>query len=54
MQVDVTSVRLVTPTLAIEEGITRSKDSPNDPEEASGYAAIHVKTDGRWLLASGP
>src|SRR4029077_5424960 len=26
-------------------------DSPDDPESVTDYVAIHVKTDGKWLLA---
>jgi uncharacterized protein (TIGR02246 family) len=51
MQVDVDSVRVLTPNLAIEEGLARSKDSPDGPEDLTVYVAIHVKVDGKWLLA---
>jgi uncharacterized protein (TIGR02246 family) len=51
MQVDVESVRVLTPSLAIEEGLARSKDSPDGPEDITVYVAIHVKVDGKWLLA---
>src|SRR5260221_1857510 len=51
MQVDVDSVRVLTPNLAIEEGLARSKDSPDGPEDVTVYVAIHVKVDGKWLLA---
>jgi uncharacterized protein (TIGR02246 family) len=51
MEVDVTSIRVLTPMLAIEEGIARSKDSKDDPEDATVYVAIHVKVDGNWQLA---
>jgi uncharacterized protein (TIGR02246 family) len=51
MEVDVDSVRVLTPMLAIEEGTARSKDSPNAPEDVTVYVAIHVKADGKWQLA---
>lgn len=51
MQIDVESLRVLTPSLAIEEGTTRSKNSPDHPEDVSTYVAIHVKVDGKWLLA---
>lgn len=51
MVVNVESVRVLTPVLAIEEGTVTSKDSPDDPESATVYVAIHVKTDGQWRLA---
>ncbi|WP_010585897.1 SgcJ/EcaC family oxidoreductase [Schlesneria paludicola] len=50
MQVEIESIRVLTPSLAIEEGVTRSYTSPNDPESVTGYVAIHVKTDGKWQL----
>ena len=50
MQVDVESVRVLTPQLAIEEGVARSKDSPDDPEDVTVYVAIHMKADGKWQL----
>jgi uncharacterized protein (TIGR02246 family) len=50
MRVEIQSVRVLTPVLAIEEGTAFSKDSPDDPEEATVYVAIHVKQDGKWQL----
>jgi uncharacterized protein (TIGR02246 family) len=52
MQIDVDTVRVLSPNLAIEEGITRAKESPDDDEEVTSYLAIHAKQDGKWLLAS--
>jgi len=51
MQVDVQSVRVLTPQLAIEEGVARSKDSPDSPADVTTYVAIHVNSDGKWRLA---
>jgi uncharacterized protein (TIGR02246 family) len=51
MEVDVESVRVLTSMLAIEEGMARSKDSPDSPEETTVYVAIHVKNEGKWQLA---
>jgi len=51
MEVAVDSVRVLTPNLAIEEGIARSKDSPEGVVGVTEYVAIHVKLDGKWLLA---
>ena len=51
MQVDVQSIRILTPQLAIEEGAALSKNGPDDVESASTYVAIHVKIDDKWLLA---
>src|SRR5262249_30486060 len=51
MVVDIESVSVLTSNLGIEEGTARSKDSPDDNEDVTNYVAIHVKTDGTWLLA---
>ncbi len=51
LEVDVKSIRVLTPMLAIEEGTTRSKNSKDDPEDATEYVAIHVRLDGAWQLA---
>lgn len=50
IQIDVESVRVLTPSLAIEEGVTRSRNSPNDPEDSSIYVAIQAKVEGKWHL----
>jgi uncharacterized protein (TIGR02246 family) len=52
MEIDVDTVRVLSSDLVIEEGVTRSKDSPDDDEEVTTYVAIHAKLDGKWLLAS--
>ena len=51
MQVEVESVRVLTPSLAIEEGTARSTNSPDAPEDVTVYVAIHVKVEGKWQLA---
>lgn len=50
MTVDVDSVRVLSPLLAIEEGVVRSKADPDAAEDVSTYVAIHAKVDGKWLL----
>jgi uncharacterized protein (TIGR02246 family) len=51
IEILVESLRVLTPSLAIEEGTARSRVSPDDPEDLTTYIAIHVKTDGKWVLA---
>lgn len=51
MKVEIESLRILTPNLAIEEGTAISKNAPEESETANGYVAIHVKIDGKWLLA---
>jgi uncharacterized protein (TIGR02246 family) len=50
MEIEVESVRVLTPNLALEEGTSRSKNSPDDREDVSTYVAVHAKVDGKWLL----
>jgi uncharacterized protein (TIGR02246 family) len=45
------SVRLVSPDVAIEEGVVRVI-RPAEPPSDSTYLAIHVKKDGQWKLDS--
>ena len=52
MRVAVESIRLLSPTTAIEEGRTTLVPMPPGAPGASQYTALHVKQDGRWLLAS--
>ncbi|MFN0197684.1 MAG: YybH family protein [Planctomycetaceae bacterium] len=52
LEVNIDSIRFITPDVAVEDGstiITRSNDS--EPIE-SRYTAVHVKSDGKWLAAS--
>jgi uncharacterized protein (TIGR02246 family) len=53
MRVRVDSVRLLAPTVAVEEGTASVGGSPGIRPTASAYTAIHVKqNDGRWLMAA--
>lgn len=52
VDLEVTSVRVLTPNIAIEEGIVNGQPSPDDAIVHSSYIAIHVKVDGQWQIAS--
>ncbi|MFN0050780.1 MAG: SgcJ/EcaC family oxidoreductase [Planctomycetales bacterium] len=52
IEVDIASIRLLTPNIAIEEGSVRGQPIPEEPSNISEYVTIHVKVDGRWLIAS--
>jgi uncharacterized protein (TIGR02246 family) len=52
LQLVTDSVRLVSESVAIEDGQSIVEPSPNAPAEVSKYTAVHVKVDGKWLLAS--
>jgi uncharacterized protein (TIGR02246 family) len=51
LQVEVESVRFPAPNVAIEQGITRSLQSPS-PDSASRYTVVHVKENGKWLISN--
>lgn len=52
MSVAIHSVRFVAPGVAIEDGTTSLVRSHGEPAVHERYAAVQVKTDGRWLVAS--
>ena len=49
LAVDVESIRFVSPSVAVENGVAKLLSADGQPEESS-YTAIHVKRDGKWLL----
>jgi uncharacterized protein (TIGR02246 family) len=52
MKVNIESVRMVAPTVAIEQGTASTTDRPSKVRSESAYTAVHVKQDGKWLMAS--
>jgi uncharacterized protein (TIGR02246 family) len=52
MTVKIGSIRVLAPTVALEEGMASVSESKNGPPSSSGYSAIHVKQDGKWLMVS--
>ena len=52
MTVKIGSIRVLAPTVALEEGMAAVSESKNGPPSSSGYSAIHVKQDGKWLMVS--
>ncbi|MEI8022159.1 MAG: SgcJ/EcaC family oxidoreductase [Schlesneria sp.] len=52
IQLEIGSIRILTPNIAVEEGIVRGQPIPGEGESVSAYVAVHVKVEGRWLLAS--
>jgi uncharacterized protein (TIGR02246 family) len=52
MEVKVTSVRLIAPTVAIEEGTASVSNSASGPASASSYSAVHVKQGDKWPMVS--
>ncbi|HTM53056.1 MAG TPA: SgcJ/EcaC family oxidoreductase [Pirellulales bacterium] len=52
IQIAIDSLRLISDTLAIEDGHSKLVPPPPGPPAGSRYTAVHLKVDGRWLLAS--
>jgi len=52
MSVEVKTIRLVSPTVAIENGAATTLHDTLMAAEHSRYEVVHVKQDGGWLMAS--
>lgn len=52
IDVDVESVRFVTPNVAVENGTTRTRSGDGPAGPPFQYTAVHVKQGDNWLLAS--
>ncbi|MEX0643199.1 MAG: SgcJ/EcaC family oxidoreductase [Pirellulales bacterium] len=52
MEVKIDSIRVLVPTVAIEQGMASVFNSPNGPPSSSAYTAVHVKQNGKWQMAS--
>jgi hypothetical protein len=52
MELSLESLRLLTPTLAVEDGVATISPPVPGPPVAGRYSATHVRQDGKWLLAS--
>ena len=51
LSVDVQSIRFVTPSVAVEDGLATVVGEDDEPEQ-SNYTAVNVKHDGKWLIDS--
>ena len=51
LEAEIQSLRLVTPEVAVEDGVARVMRPGDAPEETS-YRVIHVRQDGKWLIDS--
>jgi uncharacterized protein (TIGR02246 family) len=52
MEIKVASVRVIAPTVAIEEGTASVTGSANGLASASSYSAVHVKQGDKWPMVS--
>ncbi len=50
-EIQITRVRLLAETVALEEGVVISSSAPNEPRHRSRYVALHSKeSDGKWRI----
>jgi uncharacterized protein (TIGR02246 family) len=52
MEVSIKSIRFASPAVATEDGRTTVTHRANEPAEHNRYTVVHVKQDGKWLMAS--
>lgn len=50
--VELTSLRQLGPDVAVEDGYSTTTLDPEEPGARSPYTVVHVKRDGKWLIAS--
>jgi uncharacterized protein (TIGR02246 family) len=51
LEVTVESIRFLGPDLAVEFGVTKETPAPGETPEQDRYTVLHVKRDGKWLMA---
>jgi uncharacterized protein (TIGR02246 family) len=51
LEVFVDSIRFLGPDMALELGATREVFAPGEPPEQDAYTVLHLKRDGKWLMA---
>lgn len=52
IELEIESIRLLTPNFAIEEGTVQGQVTPGSFQNLSTYVAVHIKADGKWSIAS--
>jgi uncharacterized protein (TIGR02246 family) len=52
MKVTIDSIRVLAPTVAIEQGTASVSGSANGGPSTSAYTAVHVKQGDKWLMAN--
>lgn len=52
MELQIESIRFVGPGIAIEDGMSKVIRSEDSDPVLNRYTAVHMKTDGKWLVAS--
>jgi uncharacterized protein (TIGR02246 family) len=51
IQVDIESIRVLGPEVAVEDGTTRLSEPPVGAVSTALYSVVHVKRDGKWQMA---
>ena len=52
IKVSIQSLRFVSPTVAMEDGVSTVSRKSGEPAERNRYTVVHVKQDGVWRMAS--
>jgi uncharacterized protein (TIGR02246 family) len=52
MSVDIVAIRFLGPGLAEEDGSVNVIHTPGDAPEQNRYTVLHLKQDGKWMMAS--
>jgi uncharacterized protein (TIGR02246 family) len=50
--IKITSLRVASPNLALEDGLTEVVPGDGGPPSAARYSVVHVKQDGEWRMES--
>lgn len=51
IELTVESIRMITPDVALEDGVVDVVPEPGEMPQRSQYVALHVKQEGKWLVA---
>jgi len=52
IEMSIDAIRVVSPNVAIEDGITLIRGAEGDHLALNRYSAVHAKSEGKWLVAS--
>jgi uncharacterized protein (TIGR02246 family) len=52
VRIEITSLKFVTPDVAVEDGTTATISPDGAPPSRARYTIVHVKKDGKWQLSS--
>lgn len=52
ISIDIDSIRVLTPNIAVEEGVVRGDPGDDEPASVARYLVVHVKVEKEWQVAS--